>query len=123
MTPFPCVTANSNYLHTIRASFSEVRKTSARRAKKIHWSVWCSAIAIMTVAIGISVGWAFRTSDLDGAPSSSFSGRTISLEMTLKNIDPLTDGGALTVSWNILDDTCIPTTQSECPAVYIYMDE
>ena len=87
--------------------------------------LWSVAGIIVTVTLGILIGWGLRTRPLDQAPPLFFNGRNISLDMTLLSVDPLANGGTITVSWSVIHDNCmkIRGPNGSCPVVDIYLDE
>ncbi|GJE91726.1 hypothetical protein PsYK624_078770 [Phanerochaete sordida] len=80
------------------------------------------------IALGISVGWAFRTRTLASpADPPQFDQRVLFLGTQLETLDPLLNGGTIVVQWSVDRDSCIDDVPDQndlsgCPPVNLYMD-
>ncbi|KIP05295.1 hypothetical protein PHLGIDRAFT_161154 [Phlebiopsis gigantea 11061_1 CR5-6] len=117
------------------ATIAGVLDRHVRKVRRWHWAVQVLAITCAAAGCGVGLGWAFRTQALDSAPPSLYPGRQVQMELTVLDVDPLTGGGMITISWDILNDTCVDNSTTlnwnasvspydlSCSEVNIFMDQ
>ncbi|GJE91553.1 hypothetical protein PsYK624_077030 [Phanerochaete sordida] len=129
MSPRAQYSYNTSLQPTYRAPFLRWLPRRNRRERVLRFLVLVILPLAVVAVLGVLIGWFFRTKPLGEVPQGQFSGRTLFLQMALDNIDPLTAGGSITVTWTINGDTCSPYVNGTqtldpdaCPTVDIYMD-